>query len=431
MPAPARVRTGSVVLALVVTLALGALLKAQPSLTDGLRTPCLDGVSLGAERFTRLCYSDVVALSTTEHLADGRLPYVDPCPRSADRPGSEPVCDEYPVVTMLVMWLAARTSAGPAGFFWINALILGAAAVITALCLQRLVGRRALWFAAAPTLLVSGFTNWDLLAVACSVGALWALLRRRDGLSGGLLGAGAAAKLFPGLLIVPFAAHRLHRGDAGDAGRTVLWAAGVWTAINLPFAILGFDGWSRFYRLSAGRPADLDSLWFIGCRWVTGSFPCLHDPSGVLSSGRLVNALSAVAFVASAIVVWQLRRRRDPAFPRWSFALPLLIVFLLTSKVYSPQFSLWLLPWFALALPSVGRISALALFVAFEVADVGVFVTRNTWLGAGGLPQEAFELAVLVRALILIACVVAWVTAPTPPLAAADLVATGAARGHR
>ena len=44
--------------------------------------------------------------------------------------------------------------------------------------------------------------------------------------------------------------------------------------------------------------------------------------------------------------------------------------------MYSPQFSLWLLPWFALALPN------LRLFIAFEAIDVVVFLTEFGWLGA-------------------------------------------------
>jgi hypothetical protein len=91
--------------------------------------------------------------------------------------------------------------------------------------------------------------------------------------------------------------------------------------------------------------------------------------------------------------------------------------------VYSPQYGLWLLPWFALALPN------LRLFVAFEVADVAVFVTRFSWFGhlaaqsgdpafAGysGLPISAFEIAILVRAVVLVACVVAWVLRDPPAL---------------
>jgi hypothetical protein len=101
----------------------------------------------------------------------------------------------------------------------------------------------------------------------------------------------------------------------------------------------------------------------------------------------------------------------------------------LSSKVYSPQFSLWLLPWFALALPNLG------LFAAFQLADLGVFVTRFSWFGTmtgldsgvAGLPIGAFEIAVVLRTAILVLCVVAWVRRSETTLTR-PLVAAGAAR---
>jgi hypothetical protein len=120
-----------------------------------------------------------------------------------------------------------------------------------------------------------------------------------------------------------------------------------------------------------------------------------------------VNALSATAFLAIAWGLWTTAGRRLAPTDVWRFGFPVLVVFLLTSKVYSPQYGLWLLPWFALVLPD------LRLFVAFQLADVAVFVTRFQFFarleGIGeGLPQWTFELAVLVRAVILIGCVLAW-----------------------
>ena len=118
-------------------------------------------------------------------------------------------------------------------------------------------------------------------------------------------------------------------------------------------------------------------------------------------------------FVAWVAFVWVIKSRRDPGFPRWTLGFPILVLFLLTNKVYSPQFSLWLLPWFALAFPNLGW------FVAFEIADVAVFVTRFSWFGTyvgiddgfAGLPLGVFQIAVVVRAVILVLCVIGWIRA--------------------
>ena len=113
--------------------------------------------------------------------------------------------------------------------------------------------------------------------------------------------------------------------------------------------------------------------------------------------------------------MWAIRRWRQPFFPTWTVAFPAVVLFLLTNKVYSPQYGLWLLPLFALALPDLGRIRAIWLFVAFEVTDVAVFVTRFTWFnvvqyGGHGAPFWSFETAVLARSAVLVVCLIAWVT---------------------
>ena len=62
-------------------------------------------------------------------------------------------------------------------------------------------------FALSPVLLSDGLINWDLLAVACVAGVLWAQSRDRVLLTGCLIGLGTALKLYPlfllgGLLVI-------------------------------------------------------------------------------------------------------------------------------------------------------------------------------------------------------------------------------------
>jgi uncharacterized membrane protein len=219
-----------------------------------------------------------------------------------------------------------------------------------------------------------------------------------------LLGLGAAAKVFPMLLVVAFVAGRF-RGKEPDRGIRLAWAAaGTWIAVNLPFALAAPGGWWEFFRYNAARVADWDSLWYIACERTTGQ---------TCTNTQLINLASLVMFVAWVAFVWVIKSRRDPGFPRWTLGFPILVLFLLTNKVYSPQFSLWLLPWFALAFPQLGW------FVAFEIADVAVFVTRFSWFGTyvgiddgfAGLPLGVFQIAVGVRAVILVLCVFGWIRA--------------------
>jgi uncharacterized membrane protein len=397
-----RISLGMVFVCLAATLALGLALKA----------PCGAGDWSDGRQYTRLCYTDIVPLLNTEQLAGGRIPYLDPCDATA--PGN---CDEYPVLSMWAMRVAAMIS-GPdvQTFFSANVIILTLAAFATALALYLIAGGRALYFALAPTLLIYGYMNWDLLAVALATTATLLYLRRRDVGAGALLGLGAAAKLYPILLLVPFVAGRF-RGREPERGTQLAWAAaGTWIAVNLPFAAAAPASWWEFFRFNSARPADWDSLWFVACRHLSGELSSCGNT-------RQINVASALLFAGLLAAVWRWKVARDPGFPRWTLGFPLLVLFLLTNKVYSPQYGLWLLPWFALAFPN------LRLFLAFEAADVAVFITRFSFFGQlsdlGGLPFAAFEAALLVRAAILVVCVVTWVRQREPAPVPERTVARG------
>jgi glycosyl transferase family 87 len=385
--APWSAGRGLILAATVLTMAVGFALKS----------PCLGSWSDGRQ-YTRLCYSDVAALYASgdrdRGLDEDRVPYID---------GQ----NEYPVLTGLTMWVAALPADSYPSFFVWTAVLLTGAAAVTAWALHAAAGRWALAFAVAPTLAIYGLMNWDLVAVALATAGTLAYLRGRDGPSGALLGLGAAAKLFPALLVIPFALGRLRRGRTAEARRLTGAAVLTWVGVNLPFALFGFDRWSEFFRFNAARGADWDSVWYIGARLV----------DAVWNPG-LLNVLSWVTFVAVSVLLWR-AAAGAPGFRAWTFGFPLLVTFLVTSKVYSPQYGLWLLPWFALTLPD------LRLFVAFELADVAVFVTRFQFFArlsdvGPGLPIWAFELAVLVRLAVLAVCVAAWVRrqqrAPEPDL---------------
>lgn len=376
----------------VVVMSLGAAQKAA----------CADGAWEDLRQYRQLCYSDIVPLLATEQLAGGRLPFLDPCV-----PIEGQNCDEYPVLTMYFMRVADWVAVDRYGaWFWVNAALLLGCAVVTVAATYLVAGRRALYIALAPTLLLSGLMNWDLLAVALTAAAIAAFAARRDGVAGALLGLGAASKLYPALLALPLVAERVRQRLPDRAVSLAWWTGGAWLAVNLPFMVAAPQGWLGFFRYNATRCPDFDSLWSIGFR-VAGADVCAHTGG--------VGALSAAAFVGTTTLVWMIKDRAQPGFPRWSLGFPILVIFLLTNKVYSPQYSLWLLPWFALALPD------LRAFVAFSVADVAVFFTRFRWFlelsdPEEGLPRWLFETAVGARAAILVGCLVLWVRRRHEPI---------------
>jgi uncharacterized membrane protein len=396
--APPAVRaTASVSLGLILLCLAGSLM-----LGAATKLPCASGDWAGDPQYRLLCYSDIVPLLTTEHLQGNRLPYLDACGPSQ----SGTNCDEYPVLTMYFMrvaaWMWNRTTAG---YLLSNELLLALCAVAITVCLWTMVGVRALYFALAPTLVVYGFMNWDLLAVALATGAILALLNRRDRWAGVLLGLGAAAKLYPALFVVPFVVHRLRQREPDGAIGLFWTSVASWALVNVPFAIASPGSWWTFFRFNSARIPDWDSLAYIACR---------HLPSTCLST-RAVNVISLVAFIGLSALVWAWKSHRDPGFERWTLAFPIVVLFLLTNKVYSPQYGLWLLPLFALALPELGT------FALFSLADVAVFVTRFRFFGSidgypWGWPQGWFEVAVAIRALILVWCVAAWIRRVPEPI---------------
>jgi uncharacterized membrane protein len=199
--------------------------------------------------------------------------------------------------------------------------------------------------------------------------------------------------MYPGLMLIPFALERLRTGERAAAARIATAGICTWLVVNAPFAILGREGWTYFFRFNSARPPTSATFWYPVCRAVTGN-PSCNDVT-------LTNVTSLIGFLALAALLWRVKVRREPSFPRWTFGLPLLVAFLLTNKVYSPQYSLWLVPWFALVLPN------LRLFVLFEAANAAVFVSEFSYLGGThglpGMPLWALVIAVAARAAVLVA----------------------------
>ncbi len=107
---------------------------------------------------------------------------------------------------------------------------------------------------------------------------------------------------------------------------------------------------------------------------------------GTLPVGGL-NLVTGAAFVAAlgGIALLVLRAPRRPRLA--SVVLLTVVAFLLTNKVYSPQYVLWLLPLVALARPRWRP------FLVWQIAEALVLVTRYYYFaGAGGTTAGSLDL---------------------------------------
>jgi uncharacterized membrane protein len=328
------------------------------------------------------CFSDYGGLYLSRELAGGRFPY-------------SPPALEYPAGLGLIVWLTSALTSSALDFVRLTMMMLGACGLIIVWILWRETGRRALLFAAAPTLALYAFLNWDLVALLFGVASVAAFIRKRDLSAGVLLGVGAAIKVFPALLLVPMMAECWREGRRHGAIGLAIASALPVIVINAPVAWVSPEGWSYFLRFNSERPVDWGTLWSVGCQTLG---------TGLCENVGLVNALSPMLFLAAAIAAWFLVTRTAPAIPRWQLAFPLVVLFFLTNKVYSPQYSLWILPWFALVLPHF------PLFIAYEVIDIGIYVTSFAWqqhlTGSGGLPLWPLNLFIALRGILLVVMLV-------------------------
>ena len=232
-----------------------------------------------------------------------------------------------------------------------SVVLLAPFGLATAWLLGRMTGRRALLWSASPILVLYAFHNWDLAVVAASIAGIWCWWRGRPVAAAACFGVGGALKLYPLLFLVPMVLEHIHAGDRRGALRTA--AAGVGTAalVNLPILLINPPGWAVPYRFQALRPPNYDSLWGELAKRASLDQDAINLWSTI-----------AVATVLAVVAVATVRRaHRDGSYPFLPACAALLAGFLLVSKVHSPQFALWLLPFFVL----VGvRLGWYLLFVA-------------------------------------------------------------------
>ncbi|GAB2770795.1 glycosyltransferase family 87 protein [Streptomyces daliensis] len=360
------------------------------------KLPCYSGSWFSGQtsQYVHACYSDIPHLFVGRGFADGLIPYFDHIPESVSG-GMDYL--EYPVLTGLFMQIAAWLTPGGGDLqhqeqlYWlVNAGMLMVCTAVLAVCVARTHRRRpwdGLLVALAPAFALTATVNWDLLAVALTAAAMLMWARERPLAAGVLIGLATAAKLYPVLLLGPLLVLCLRAGRWREFARALGGAFGAWACVNLPVMVLAPEGWSKFYSFSQERPVDFGSIWLI-----------ISQRTGNPLDDANAYAMILMVLGCAGIAALALAAPRRPRFAQLAFLV--IALFILTNKVYSPQYVLWLIPLAALARPRWRD------FLIWQACEVMYFIGIWMYLaytGSGdkhqGLPTEGYQLVILVHLL--------------------------------
>ena len=350
---------------LVIFASLLSFAKSSHCQNTGWATP---------DQYIHACYSDLPALYGSRGLDKNEWPYA-----------SNDNSVEYPVITAMVMYGTSFVANSPASYFNVNIFFLILLLIATALLVRKIRPEFAYLVPVAPAMIASLYINWDLWAIATMMLAIYWFDRKQYLHSALIMGLSISTKFLPVFLLIPIAFILWRDAKVKELMKYVAVVALTWIAINAPFALTTPTGWWRFYKLNLERGADWGSIW-LALEQLGLSLTNLNYLSILL----LLIALTTVA-----ILLFELKYTPTLA----SVAFIVLASVMLASKVYSPQYVLWLTPLAVIALTNKKDLHAFWVWQATEVIyHVAIWQHLATVTGAKfGLAATPFAILTLVR----------------------------------
>jgi len=268
------------------------------------------------------------------------------------------------------------------------------------------------WLLAMPMLRALPVLRFDLVPAVLAIGAL-VVIHRRPAWFGALAGLGAMIKAWPIALLF----------GEWDRRRLLRAAAGAAAAIALVFAVsaIAFDGDQlNFLKEQNGRGLQVEAVaslpWHLD-QYVTGTEPhtALRYRAWEIESGTadtvadLLKWLSLAALVASGAWWWAraraIRRGREDleeAVVSRDFVFAVVLLLVVTSRVLSPQYMIWMLGLAAVVLTA----KASALKRPAWTVIVAALITTSSYgpMGAYGTSFNIYgsPFIMLVRNLLLL-----------------------------
>lgn len=300
---------------------------------------------------------------------------------------------EYPPGAVLLFAFETLTGGGSARVS--NAFTMVPFHLVTVWAIWQLRTRWAPWFAALVALWpLNAFYvefKFDALPTACAAIGLLLAWRGRWTFAGTALGVGAAVKWTPGLAALGLAAWLVASRRPREALYLAAASVATFVVIHLPFLVANPTAVLHAYTAQAGRGITGESLAYPPLRALglasTGDAPWLAaEVPGWANTAAVVPQAAAVVAVLAALVV--VRGNLDAGI---ALAAMVPVAFLLTNRVFSPQFLIPLLASWAIAgallwrtAPRVAILGLmLAMASAFNALVYPVLWDQWPWASAG------------------------------------------------
>jgi uncharacterized membrane protein len=336
------------------------------------------------DQYIHACYSDLPSLFGERGMAQNKWPYA-----------SDTNSIEYPVLTGLVMYATSFLAHTPVSYFNFNVFLLALLFIGLVLIIRKIKPEFAYLVPVAPAMVASLYINWDLWAIATMMLAIYWFDRKAYLYSALALAVSISTKFLPVFLLLPIVFILWRSNQIRELVKYVLTTFAVWLAINLPFALTTPTGWWRFYKFNMEREADWGSLWL--------AFSQLG--LGLTNLNYLAILLLLIGLTSFVIFVFELKSTPTLA----SVAFIVVAIVMIASKVYSPQYVLWLTPLAVIALTHKKDLHAFWIWqIAETLYHVAIWQHLALFTGAQfGLQEGGYATITLIR--IAATIYLAWV----------------------
>ncbi len=268
--------------------------------------------------------------------------------------------------------------------------------------------------------------RYDIVTAVMSLAAFYLILTKRPMWAFILLALGMMTKLYPSMYFPIFLMIYIVQKDWKGAGQGLFWFALTSAIIFVPLMLIDPDLFMGFLSYHSNRPLEIGSLaatliypfsmmglieTSIYPAWMEGSFgsdnlvgPVPDAIAGILSPIMVLSILAIIFYYA--LVRKNEEREKERAYLLVLAMLGVTLAFMLIGKVFSSQYLIWAIPFYALAIMMTSdrmRSKRLlyTLIASFVLTQVN-FAYLYGYLGGGTNINDLGMILMLIRNLMIV-----------------------------